>query len=93
MNGAEALEAFQAAPQEFDLVTTDQIMPHMTGEALARALHKIRPEISIILCTGFSHALTAKKVAAVGINAYLMKPLVSRELGLAIRHVLDQCSA
>jgi YesN/AraC family two-component response regulator len=93
MNGAEALEAFQAAPQEFDLVTTDQIMPHMTGEALARALHKIRPEISIILCTGFSHALTAEKVAAVGINAYLMKPLVSRELGLAIRHVLDQCSA
>jgi PAS domain S-box-containing protein len=93
MSGAEALEAFQAAPQECDLVITDQIMPHMTGEALARALHKIRPEIPIILCTGFSHALTAEKVAAVGINAYLMKPLVSRELGLAIRHVLDQCSA
>ena len=58
-------------------------MPHMTGEALARALHKIRSEIPIILCTGFSDALTAEKVAAVGIRAYLMKPLVSRELGLA----------
>ena len=64
-------------------------MPQMTGEALARALRQIRPEIPIIICTGFSHALTAEKAAALGIHAYLMKPLVSRELGLAIRQVLD----
>jgi len=50
-----ALAAFQAAPQRFDLVITDQTMPRMTGEALTLALRHIRPDIPIILCTGFSH--------------------------------------
>ena len=83
-----ALAAFQAAPQHFDLVITDQTMPYMTGEALTLALRHIRPEIPIILCTGFSHTMTIEKASILGIDAFLMKPLVTHDLGLAIQRVL-----
>jgi CheY-like chemotaxis protein len=83
-----ALAAFQAAPQRFDLVITDQTMPDLTGEGLARALRDIRPDIPIILCTGFSHIMTAENAAALGVDTFLMKPLVFHDLGLAIQHVL-----
>jgi signal transduction histidine kinase/CheY-like chemotaxis protein len=83
-----ALAAFQAAPQHFDLVITDQTMPYMTGEALTLALRHIRPDIPIILCTGFSHTMTVEKVNMLGIDAFLMKPLVIHDLGLAIQGVL-----
>jgi PAS domain S-box-containing protein len=85
----EALEVFRVAPQRFDLVITDQTMPNMTGEVLARELRRIRPDIPIILCTGFSYMMTAEKAQTLGIDAFLMKPLVTRDLGLAIRQVLD----
>ena len=85
-----ALETFRQTPHHFDLVITDQTMPHMTGEALACELRRIRPDIPIILCTGFSHTIDAKKALAQGIDAFLMKPLVARDLGLAIQHVLEQ---
>jgi PAS domain S-box-containing protein len=86
----EALEAFRATPQRFDLVVTDQTMPNLTGDALARELRRIRPDIPIILCTGFSHLMTAEKARALGIDAFLMKPLVARDLSLAIRQVLER---
>jgi YesN/AraC family two-component response regulator len=65
-------------------------MPYLTGEALTQAVRRIRPDIPIILCTGFSHTMTAKKAAALGIQAYLTKPLGTRELSLAMRQILDQ---
>jgi len=83
-----ALASFQAAPQRFDLVITDQTMPHMTGEALTLALRHIRPDIPIILCTGFSHTMTIEKASVLGVDAFLMKPLVVHDLGLAIQRVL-----
>lgn len=83
-----ALAAFQAGPQRFDLVITDQTMPELTGDALTRALRHIRPDIPIILCPGFSHTVTAEKTAALGVDAFLMKPLVLQDLGLAIQRVL-----
>jgi PAS domain S-box-containing protein len=85
-----ALETFRQAPYRFNLVITDQTMPHMTGETLACELRRIRPDIPIILCTGFSHTIDAEKAQAQGIDAFLMKPLVARDLGLAIQHVLEQ---
>lgn len=84
----EALEAFRAAPHRFDLVITDQTMPNMTGEILAKELHRIRPDIPIILCTGFSHLMTPEKAQALGIQAYLSKPIVLHDLGVTIRRVL-----
>jgi len=87
-SSAEALAAFRASPLDFDLVITDQTMPQMTGEALARELRSIRPDIPIILCTGFSHMVTAERAAVLDIQAYLHKPLLIQTLSAAIHRVL-----
>jgi|KBSSwiStaDraftv2_1062776.scaffolds.fasta_scaffold71018_2 PAS domain S-box-containing protein len=89
-SSVEALKTFQAAPWQFDAVITDQTMPVMTGERLARELRRIRPDIPIILCTGFSHTMTTSKAQALGVDAFLLKPLEFRELGLALQQVLEQ---
>ena len=89
-NGRGALEAFRSMPYEFDLVITDQTMPDVTGEALAREFRQIRPDIPIILCTGFSPVIDADEAKAMGIDAFCLKPLTERELGLTIRRVFTQ---
>ena len=89
-NSVEALNVFRHDPHRFDLVITDQTMPGLTGEALSRELLRIRPDLPIILCTGFSHVISAEKAKALGIQAYLMKPLAIRDLVPIIRHVLDK---
>jgi CheY-like chemotaxis protein len=88
-SAADALTAFRSAPAAFDLVITDLVMPEMTGDALARELLRIRPELPIILCTGFSRTMTEEETKAIGIRAYLEKPLGRRDLARAIRSVLD----
>ncbi len=89
-SSVEALETFQRAPHRFDLIITDQTMPQMTGEAFARELRRIRPDIPIILCTGFSHVIDAEQAQARGIDAFCMKPFRARDLALTIQHVLAQ---
>ena len=86
----EALEAFRAQPQQFDLVITDITMPDMTGEVLARQLNAIRPNISIILFTGYSERISKEKAEEIGIAAYIMKPVNIREMAKAVRKVLDK---
>ncbi|MEO6202082.1 MAG: response regulator [Nitrospirales bacterium] len=86
----EALRTFSQDPHRFDLVITDQAMPGLTGEALSRELLRIRPDLPIILCTGFSHVISAERAKALGIQGYLMKPLAIRDLVPIIRHVLDK---
>jgi PAS domain S-box-containing protein len=86
----EALEMFQANPQDFDLVITDQTMPHMMGETLAGELRRLRPDIPIILCTGYSSRIDTDKAAALGIDALLMKPWEMQDLAHTIRQVLGQ---
>jgi CheY-like chemotaxis protein len=86
----EALDTFRKTPEVFDLVITDQTMPQMTGEVLIRELRQIRADIPIILCTGFSHVIDADKASAQGIDAFLLKPLIAKDLGLAIQKVLSQ---
>lgn len=88
-SSTEALQAFRAAPQDFDLVITDQTMPALSGAELAGELRRIRPAIPIILCTGFSHAVTTETARELGINAFVLKPLGSRDLAQAIRRVLE----
>lgn len=84
----EALEAFRTAPQRFDLVITDQTMPEMTGEKMASELRRIRPDVPIILCTGFSHLINAEQATRQGIDAFLMKPLLTHDLRVAIQQVI-----
>jgi len=76
-------------PYRFDLVITDMTMPGMTGDKLAQELLKIRLDIPIILCTGFSPSITADGAKYLGIKAFLTKPLLRRDLAKTIRQVLD----
>jgi len=84
-----ALEVFRNNPQAYDLVITDQTMPHLSGAALSKALMKIRPDIPIILCTGYSSTLSEDQAKALGIRAFVMKPISKLELAQTIRKVLD----
>lgn len=90
----EALEVFRAQPERFDLIITDQTMPHMTGDNLARKILQLRPDIPIILCTGFgqasSGALTEAAARAIGIREVVRKPVERSEMARIIRRVLDE---
>lgn len=82
--------AFKAKPDEFDLVITDMTMPNMTGVDLAPRLREIRPDIPIIICTGFSTKIDNQKAKAFGIRGYVMKPVVMSEVAKKIREVMDK---
>ncbi|MCF8108059.1 MAG: response regulator, partial [Desulfohalobiaceae bacterium] len=89
----EALEAFKADPRGFDLVVTDMTMPNMTGVQLAAELKKIRPDVPVVLCTGFSYQVNAEKSRALGIEGFVMKPIIMKEIAAVIRNVLDNRGA
>jgi signal transduction histidine kinase/CheY-like chemotaxis protein len=85
----EALSLFRKRPSDFDLIMTDQTMPAMTGDSLARQCLQIRPDIPIILCSGYSEQISEKKALHMGIRAYLLKPFTRRVLAETIRKALD----
>jgi PAS domain S-box-containing protein len=85
----EALEAFRAQPSKFDLVITDMTMPNMSGEILAEELKKIRSDIPVILCSGFSERVSKEGTVTLGIEGFLMKPIVMSDLAKTIREVLN----
>lgn len=86
----EALKLFRFNPGRFDLVITDMTMPNMTGIELAQEIIRIRPGLPVILCTGFSEAITQEKAKAIGLKDFIMKPLIKNQIAAAIRRVLDQ---
>ncbi|MBF0508786.1 MAG: response regulator [Deltaproteobacteria bacterium] len=86
--GVEALGAFMANPDDFDLLITDMAMPHMTGDNLAREIMRRRPDIPVILCTGFSEAIDANKAREMGCRGFLIKPIDITRLAKLIRQVL-----
>lgn len=86
----EALEAFRANPTNFDLVITDMAMPNMPGDKLSAELVKINPDIPVLLCTGFSETMSEEKATSLGINGFLLKPIVMKDLSHKIREVLDE---
>ena len=85
----EALEAFRANPDRYDLVISDLTMPHMGGIELSRELRRIRSDIAIILCTGFSGVVTPAQLKAAGVAKLLAKPVIFGSLAKTIREVLD----
>jgi len=89
-SGSEALQYFQMRPEEVDLVITDMTMPQITGAQLAQKLLAVKPDLPIILCTGFSELINEKKAKAIGIREYIMKPVVIQELAAVVRKVLDK---
>ncbi|MDQ5985212.1 MAG: Sensor histidine kinase RcsC [Syntrophus sp. SKADARSKE-3] len=84
-----ALELFRHTPDRYDLVITDMTMPKMTGAALAREILEIRPDIPIILCTGFSEIISEQAAQAIGISKFIMKPMNRQVLAKAVRDALD----
>ncbi len=86
----EAVELFQSNPESFDLVITDMTMPQMTGVILAEKLMEIQKDIPVIICSGHSSQMDEEKAKALGIAAYIMKPVVKSVIARAIRKVLDK---
>ena len=86
----EALEAFKKAPDDYDIVISDYTMPKLTGGDLAREVLKIRPEMPIIICTGYSGEITDSISRELGISRVMMKPMKSLEVGEMIRDALDE---
>ena len=85
----EALVVFSAEPDRFDLVITDITMPKMAGDELAMEIMKIRPDIPVIICTGYSNIIDRAEAESIGIASYLMKPLTVKDLSMTVRQVLD----
>jgi DNA-binding NtrC family response regulator len=83
----DALLIFQDNPHQFDLVITDQTMAGMTGADLAVKMLQIRPDIPIILCTGYSSLITAREAKALGIKEFIMKPLIPANMARIVRKV------
>ena len=89
-SGAKAWEDFRAHPETYDLLITDLTMPKMNGIELAEAALHQRPDIPVILTTGFSETSILDRAKELGIRRCLMKPLVLRQLGWAVRRELDR---
>ncbi len=89
-SSVEALELFAAQPDTFDLVLTDQTMPLLTGENLAKKILALRPDIPIIICSGHSSKMDAEKARLYGISAFIMKPVDQKKLAGTIRQALDK---
>jgi CheY-like chemotaxis protein len=89
----EAMALFRAKPDEFDLVITDMTMPNMTGDELAIELMKIRQDIPVILCTGYSKKISDETASEIGIKAFAYKPVVKADLAKTVRKVLDEAKA
>ena len=90
LNSIEALELFRSKPNDFDLVVTDMTMPNMTGDELAVEMMKIRPDIPVILCTGYSKKISDEIHSSNRIKALAYKPIVKADLAKTIRKVLDE---
>lgn len=86
----EAMELFHAKPDEFDVVITDMTMPNMTGDKLAGKITKIRSDIPVILCTGFSERMSQGNAHSPGISEFIMKPVALEKLSKTLRKVLNK---
>lgn len=86
----EALAAFKAQPDRFDLIITDQQMPDMTGQMLAKEMMAVRPDIPVILCTGHSDSINEDEAKEMGMKAFVKKPISMGEIANTIREVLDK---
>ena len=88
-NSIEALNLFKQNSDKFDLVITDMTMPQMTGDLLAQRIMELRPDIPIIICTGYSEKITQELVNRLNIRALVMKPIIRDELLITVRQVFD----
>jgi PAS domain S-box-containing protein len=89
-NSAEALDAFITNPSGYDLVISDMTMPNMTGVELSREIRRVRMDIPIIICTGFSELINEDEARRLGIQRLLIKPIFLKNLAVVLREILDK---
>ena len=89
----EALACFAARPDGFDLVITDMTMPVMTGIELSRRLRGIRPDLPIVLLTGFSERVDKVQSDSLGVREVIMKPVLPSKLAATVRKIMDELEA
>lgn len=89
LKSPEALNLFTADPCRFDLVITDMTMPQMNGDRFAKELIAVRPDIPIIICTGYNPQIDENAAARIGAKAFMFKPLTFQQLAFLVREVLD----
>ncbi|MGD9162056.1 MAG: ATP-binding protein, partial [Desulfobacteraceae bacterium] len=89
-DSVDVLRRFRENPDQFDLIISDVTMPKMPGDELARELLNIRPDIPIILCSGYTTRITETDAKLMGIRGYLVKPIQLEALAIAVRTALDQ---
>ncbi|AMO22681.1 hypothetical protein UC35_07045 [Ramlibacter tataouinensis] len=87
-SGAAALETFRDSPQRFDAVLSDEAMPGMTGSELAREIHRIRPDIPIVLMSGYVTPALIDRARQIGIKDVLAKPLAARDIARSLADAL-----
>ena len=85
----KALETFKSNPAHFDLLMTDQSMPNMSGSELITEILKVRPDMPIVLCSGYSTKVSKENYKDKSTNTYLGKPYSMKLLSEAVRKVLD----
>jgi CheY-like chemotaxis protein len=85
----EAVAAFETDPDTVDLLITDMTMPGLTGDQVVQSVHARRPDLPIIMCTGFSEIITPEKAQALGVHKLMMKPLLVGDLARTMRELLD----
>jgi CheY-like chemotaxis protein len=88
-DSVKALELFRVQPEAFAVVVTDMSMPKMSGVELARAILSIRPDMPIVLCTGYSAGIDRETVLSMGIRDLIMKPITMQALALSVRQAID----
>ncbi len=86
----KALDTFRDDPDGFDLIITDMTMPEMTGDQLAMEISSIKPDMPIIICTGFSERISKEQAGNMGVKGFLMKPVLKSDMARMVRKVLDE---
>jgi CheY-like chemotaxis protein len=89
----DALAAFRRAPDHWDIVLTDRSMPTLSGEDLAYQILQMRPDVPIIMTTGFGEATDEERARQIGVAEFIFKPITGSDLLLAIRRVLAKTHA
>ena len=85
----EALALFEQDPRQFDLVITDLTMPKITGDQLTKHLLRLRPDLPVVMCTGYSERFSEEETIRMGLKGLLMKPMTLNDLARMVRKVLD----
>jgi two-component system cell cycle sensor histidine kinase/response regulator CckA len=92
-NSLEAWQTLQADPNKFDLVISDLTMPRLTGLELAKNILALRPQLPIVICTGFTESITSEKAKELGIREIILKPIIPQHLTETIGHILENPQA